>query len=62
MTSATNVLPRSLDWVIRLCSIDSTSRLSNLPVIDVVAEEARRLGLDPKICPGPTTRRRRISS
>ena len=53
MTSATTDLPRSLDWVIRLCSIDSTSRLSNLPVIDLVADEARRLGLDPKICPRP---------
>lgn len=53
MTSATSDLPRSLDWVVRLCSIDSTSRLSNLPVIEVVAEEARRLGLDPRICPRP---------
>ena len=42
-----------LEWVIRLCSIDSTSRLSNLPVIEVIADEARRLGLDPKICPRP---------
>ena len=50
-TNATT--PRSLDWVIRLVSIDTTSRLSNLPVIDVVAEEARRLGLDPKISPNP---------
>ncbi|MDO5499070.1 MAG: acetylornithine deacetylase [Propionibacteriaceae bacterium] len=45
--------PRSLDWVLRLCSIDSTSRLSNLPVIDLVADQARRLGLDPKVCPRP---------
>ena len=50
MTSTT---PRSLDWVIRLCSIDSTSRLSNLPVISIVADEAQRLGLDPKIRPRP---------
>lgn len=45
--------PRSLDWVIRLCSIDSTTRNSNLPVLDLVAEEARRLGLDPTLCPRP---------
>lgn len=50
-TDATD--PRSLDWIIRLVSIDSTSRFSNLPVIELVAEEARRLGLDPKICPKP---------
>lgn len=43
----------SLNWIVRLVSIDSTSRLSNLPVIDAVAGEARRLGLDPKICPNP---------
>ncbi|WP_432560255.1 acetylornithine deacetylase [Granulicoccus sp. GXG6511] len=52
MTSHTTE-PRSLDWVVRLCSIDSTSRLSNLPVIHLIADEARRLGLDPKICPRP---------
>ena len=45
--------PRSLDWIVRLVSIDSTSRLSNLPVIEAVAEEARRLGLAPAICPNP---------
>ncbi|OYO25373.1 acetylornithine deacetylase [Enemella dayhoffiae] len=43
--------PRSLDWVIRLVSADTTSRNSNLPVIDAIAEEARRLGLKPRICP-----------
>lgn len=52
MTSHTTE-PHSLDWVVRLCSIDSTSRLSNLPVIHVVADEARRLGLEPRICPSP---------
>lgn len=45
--------PRSLDWVKKLVSIDSTSRDSNLPVIDLIAGEAQRLGLDPKVFPTP---------
>lgn len=44
---------RSLDWINRLISIDSTSRNSNLPVIDAIADEARRLGLSPKVLPTP---------
>ncbi|WP_460771256.1 acetylornithine deacetylase [Mariniluteicoccus flavus] len=44
---------RSLEWVRKLVSIDSTSRDSNLPVIDLIADEARRLGLDPKVFPNP---------
>lgn len=43
--------PRSLDWVVKLVSQDTTSRNSNHPVIDLIAEEARRLGLNPRICP-----------
>lgn len=45
--------PRSLAWVSKLVSVDSTSRDSNLPVIDLIADEARRLGLEPKIFPTP---------
>lgn len=45
--------PRSLEWIKKLVSIDSTSRDSNLPVIELVADEARRLGLEPKIFPSP---------
>ena len=46
-------LPRSYDWIRRLVEIDSTSRLSNLPVIELIADEARRLGLTPHVCPTP---------
>ncbi|GAB3624699.1 acetylornithine deacetylase [Mariniluteicoccus endophyticus] len=45
--------PRSLEWVKKLVSIDSTSRDSNMPVIDLISEEARRLGLEPKVFPSP---------
>ncbi|WP_026926100.1 acetylornithine deacetylase [Granulicoccus phenolivorans] len=45
--------PRSLDWAQRLIRIDSTSRISNRPVIDLIAAEATRLGLDPQLCPNP---------
>lgn len=43
--------PRSLAWVSRLIAIDSTSRLSNLPVVNLVSQEARRLGLEPHVFP-----------
>lgn len=46
-------MPRSLDWVKKLVALDTTSRDSNRPVIDAIAEEARRLGLRPNICPSP---------
>lgn len=45
--------PRSLEWINKLVSIDSTSRDSNLPVIELIAEESRRLGLEPHIFPNP---------
>lgn len=45
--------PRSLDWIVKLVSQDTTSRNPNQPVIDLIADEARRLGLAPKICPSP---------
>lgn len=48
-----DTLPRSLDWVNRLVRIDTTSRDSNRPAIDLIAEEAARLGLVPHVCPSP---------
>ena len=42
---------RSLDWITRLISLDTTSRNSNLELIDLVAEEMRRHGLAPTILP-----------
>jgi len=35
---------RSLDWITRLISLDTTSRNSNLELIDLVAGEMRRHG------------------
>jgi len=43
--------PKSLDWIMRLVSLDTTSRGSNLAVIDLMAEELRRHGLKPTILP-----------
>lgn len=43
--------PASLPWITRLVSLDTTSRDSNLPLIDVVAEELRRHGIEPTILP-----------
>ncbi|MEL4356372.1 MULTISPECIES: acetylornithine deacetylase [unclassified Luteococcus] len=45
--------PESLDWITRLCRIDSTSRDSNKPVIDLVVEECRRLGIEPHVFDSP---------
>lgn len=42
---------RTIDWVGRLIGHDTTSRNSNLPLIDDVAREARDLGLEPVILP-----------
>lgn len=44
-------LPASLPWITRLVSLDTTSRNSNLELIDVVAAEARARGLEPQIFP-----------
>lgn len=41
--------PASLPWVERLVSIDTTSRDSNLPLIEVVAQEMRSRGIEPHI-------------
>lgn len=47
----TTPLPASLPWVERLVSIDTTSRDSNLPLIEVVAQEMRSRGIEPHILP-----------
>ncbi|BDH56464.1 hypothetical protein [Tsukamurella sp. PLM1] len=40
-----------MDWVSRLIGFDTTSRNSNLPLIEVVTDHARGLGLDPVVIP-----------
>lgn len=44
---------RSLPWISRLVGIDTTSRNSNRELIDVVADECRRLGLEPQLFDSP---------
>ncbi|HSN43059.1 MAG TPA: acetylornithine deacetylase [Propionibacteriaceae bacterium] len=43
--------PRSLPWITRLVSLDTTSRDSNLHLVNMVADEFRSHGLDPHIFP-----------
>ena len=45
------VSPEVLDWLARLISFDTTSRDSNLPLVEAVAEHARSLGLSPHLFP-----------
>lgn len=52
--SSTSPSPASLPWVRRLVAIDTTSRDSNLPLIELVAQELRDLGLEPDIFPDET--------
>jgi acetylornithine deacetylase len=47
----------ALDWITRLVSFDTTSRGSNLELIDLVAEELQRHGLTPTILPNADTMR-----
>lgn len=44
----------ALDWVMRLVSLDTTSRDSNLPLIEVVAQEIRACGIEPVLVPNDT--------
>ena len=39
--------PVSLDWTTRLLQVDTTSRETNLPLIDLVADELRAHGVEP---------------
>lgn len=43
--------PEALDWINRLIAIDTTSRDSNLPLIDLVAEQVRAHGVEPVLVP-----------
>lgn len=45
---------RAVDWLERLLTMDSTSRLSNLPVAEAIAEECRGLGIQAWLRPDPT--------
>lgn len=40
-----------LTWLSRLVALDTTSRDSNLPLIELVADHARSLGLNPRVFP-----------
>lgn len=43
--------PQVLAWLEKLIAIDTTSRDSNLPLIELVADHARSLGLRPQVFP-----------
>jgi acetylornithine deacetylase len=46
--------PASLSWIERLVALDTTSRNSNLALIELLEEEMRRLGLQPDRIPDDT--------
>ncbi|WOQ18342.1 acetylornithine deacetylase [Raineyella sp. W15-4] len=48
---------RAVAWLDRLLSRDTTSRLSNLPVAELIAEECRTLGIAVHLCPDATGRK-----
>lgn len=43
--------PETRDWLTKLVALDTTSRESNLPLIELIAEHARSLGLEPRVFP-----------
>ncbi|MFZ2259978.1 MAG: acetylornithine deacetylase [Luteococcus japonicus] len=45
--------PASLDWITRLCRIDTTSRETNKPLVELVSQEFRRLGVEPHLFDSP---------
>jgi acetylornithine deacetylase len=49
----TRTLPAAatMDWITRLIGFDTTSRNSNLPLIDAVAAALRELGIEPVLLP-----------
>lgn len=49
--------PETLDWLRRLVALDTTSRESNLPLVEAVAAHARGLGLEPHVAPTPDGRK-----
>lgn len=50
-TLSTVPTERTLDWVQRLIEIDTTSSVSNRPLIDLLAAELRRHGVEPILVP-----------
>ncbi|GAB3271917.1 acetylornithine deacetylase [Sinomonas notoginsengisoli] len=50
-TTEPAVSDETMGWITRLIEIDTTSRGSNLPLIDVVAAEVRRSGVEPVLVP-----------
>lgn len=52
MTDAAST-PASLEWITRLCELDSTSRDSNVPVIELVAARFRECGIEPHLFDAP---------
>ena len=46
--------PASLPWIERLVALDTTSRNSNLELVEVLEEEMHRLGLEPERIPDAT--------
>lgn len=46
--------PRAWEWIERLIRAESTSRVSNLPVAEMIAEECTRLGIPVHLRPDPT--------
>ncbi len=53
MSASPPELPASLPWIERLVRIDTTSRNSNLELIEVLEAEMHRLGLAPERLPSP---------
>lgn len=51
MSETTPSPPRSMPWIERLVGLDTTSRDSNLPLIEAVADYVRGLGLKPHVFP-----------
>ena len=49
--TSSNPVPASLPWIERLVSVDTTSRDTNLPLIELLEEEMQRLGLTPERLP-----------
>ena len=45
---------RAVEWLERLLALDTTSRVSNLPVAEAIAEECRGLGIEVWLRPDPT--------
>ncbi|WP_116116125.1 acetylornithine deacetylase [Austwickia chelonae] len=43
----------TIDWAMRLISLDTTSRDPNLPLIDIVREELSASGVTTHVCAGP---------